>query len=217
MEVTPTVAATNWERGRFDARDGPHKLLFGYMYEDAAIELSAFRPGGRVFCIASAGCTAMELASNCEVVAVDINPIQLAYVERRLAGGTAKRGTAERILAFMRTLGPLAGWRRPRVRSFLALDDPTEQIGYWRRYLDTRRFRRALGFLFSVRTMRSIYSASFLDCLPPNFGAVLRGRMKRCFALHANLTNPYAHALLLGEMPFQSAPPKLGGNPACTG
>ena len=55
MEVVSTIAKTEWERGRFDTRDGPNKLLFGRMYEDAAIELGAFRPGGRVFCIASAG------------------------------------------------------------------------------------------------------------------------------------------------------------------
>lgn len=210
MEVTSPIAATDWQRGRFDARDGPHKLLFGCTYEDTAIELGAFRPGGRVFCIASAGCTAMKLAPHSEVVAVDINPVQLAYVERRLAGGPCERGTAERILAFVRALGPLAGWRRSRVRAFLDLDDPTEQIVYWRRYLDTRRFRSALDFLFSVPILRSIYSASLLDCLPPNFGAVLRRRMERCFALHSNVTNPYARALFLGEMSFQADPPEPG-------
>ena len=46
-----------------------------------SIELDAFRPGGRILCIASAGCTAMKLAPDHEVVAVDINPIQLAYAE----------------------------------------------------------------------------------------------------------------------------------------
>lgn len=209
MEVTSTIAATEWERGRFDARNRPHKLLFGSMYEDAAIELAAFRPGGRVFCIASAGCTALEVARHCEVVAIDINRVQLAYVERRLAGDRVERGSAEQLLAFLRALGPLAGWRRSRLRTFLDFDDPTDQMVYWRRYLDTRRFRAALDFLFSVPTLRSLYSASFLDCLPPNFGVVLRRRMERCFARRSNLTNPYARALLFGEMiSAHSDPPK---------
>ena len=51
------TTATAWKAGRFDARVGPKQILFGRMYEDAAIERAAFRPGGRVFCIASAGCT----------------------------------------------------------------------------------------------------------------------------------------------------------------
>ena len=32
-----TGAETVWERGRFDARGGPGKVLFGRMYEDASI------------------------------------------------------------------------------------------------------------------------------------------------------------------------------------
>ena len=47
-----TAAVTVWERGRLDARVGPRQVLFGRMYEDASIELDAFRPGGRILCIA---------------------------------------------------------------------------------------------------------------------------------------------------------------------
>ena len=98
------------------------------MYEDAEIELGAFEPGGRIFCIASAGCTAMRLAAHHKVVAVDINPVQLAYVQRRLDGASVQRGSAERILDFARTLAPIAGWNRRTVRAFLDLDDPKQQI-----------------------------------------------------------------------------------------
>ena len=209
MELTSTIAAPGWERGRFDARDGPRKLLFGCMHEDAAIELGAFRPGGRIFCIASAGCTAMKLASHHEVVAVDINPIQLAYVEHRRMGGSSRRGTAERILTFARAVGPLAGWWPSRVHEFLDLDDPAEQMDFWRRYLDTRRFRAALDLLFSMPALRLIYASSFLHFLPPNLGAVMRGRMERCFASLSNRTNPYARTLLLGEMSAERFPPEV--------
>ena len=56
------ASATAWEAGRLDAGRGPPRVLFGRMYEDPEIEHAAFAPGGRVFCIASAGCTAMRLA-----------------------------------------------------------------------------------------------------------------------------------------------------------
>jgi S-adenosylmethionine:diacylglycerol 3-amino-3-carboxypropyl transferase len=209
MEMSSAVPATAWQDGHFRARAGPRKLLFGCMYEDAEIELGAFQPGGRIFCIASAGCTAIRLAAYHTVVAVDINPIQLSYFQRRLSGASVQRGSAERILAFARTLGPLAGWSKRTVGAFLDLDDPKQQIFYWRRHLDTRRFRAAFGFLFSRAILRSVYSAAFLDCLPPNFGTVLRARMERCFALHANRRNPYAHALLLGEMRCAPGAPEL--------
>jgi len=202
MEMSSTAAITAWQSGRFRAaRAGSRKLLFGCMYEDAEIELRAFEPDGRIFCIASAGCTAMKLAVDHTVVAVDINPVQLAYVQERLGGGAIQCGSAERILAFARSLGPLAGWHRRRVRTFLDLDDPEQQILYWRRHLDTRRFRAAFSFLFSRIVLRSVYSAAFLNVLPPNFGTLLRTRMERCFALHPNRRNPYAYALLLGDMP----------------
>ncbi|HEY5992615.1 MAG TPA: DUF3419 family protein [Candidatus Udaeobacter sp.] len=202
--MSSAVPATAWQNGHFRARAKPRKLLFGCMYEDAEIERRVFQPGGRIFCIASAGCTAMRLAAHHTVVVVDINRVQLAYVQRRLRGASVQRGSAERILDFARTLAPLAGWSRRTVQAFLDLDDPEQQIPYWRRHLDTRRFRAGFSFLFSRFVLRSVYSATFLDCLPPNFGAVLRGRMEQCFALHPNRRNPYAYALLLGEM--RSAP-----------
>lgn len=204
MEMSSTVPMTAWQSGRFRAaRAGSRKLLFGCMYEDAEIELRAFQPDGRIFCIASAGCTAMRLAAHHTVVAVDINPVQIAYFRKRLEGAAIQRGSAERILAFARTLGPLAGWHRRRLRTFLDLDDPEQQILYWRRHLDTRRFRAAFSFMFSRIVLRSAYSAGFLNVLPPNFGTLLRARMERCFTLHPNRRNPYAYAVLLGDMPAE--------------
>lgn len=209
--VTTTVAGTAWERGRFDARGGPSKVLFGRMYEDASIECSAFSPGGRILCIASAGCTAMKLAPRHDVVAVDINPAQLAYAERRFAGERGVRGTAERVMAFGRALVPAAGWRGSALREFLELDDPDEQIAYWRRHLDTRRFRVAVDGLLSLASLRTVYASPFLDFLPPRMGAVMRGRMERCFARHPNRTNPYARALLQGELADEPPPREASG------
>jgi S-adenosylmethionine:diacylglycerol 3-amino-3-carboxypropyl transferase len=206
--MTGGAAVTVWERGRLDARVGPRQVLFGRMYEDAAIELDAFRPGGRVLCIASAGCTAMQLAPHHDVVAVDINPVQLTYAERRFGGDPGFRGRAERVMDFMRFFGPLAGWTASRVLRFVELDDPAEQMEYWRRELDTWRFRTALDGLFSVTALRSVYAPRFLDFLPRRLGSVMRGRMERCFARHPNRTNPYARSLLLGELSCEPPPPQ---------
>ncbi|MGE5277083.1 MAG: DUF3419 family protein [Acidobacteriota bacterium] len=205
------VAETAWARGRFDARRGESRLLFGRMHEDSSIEARAFRPGGRIFCVASAGCTAMELSRRHEVVAVDINPAQVAYAGARFTGGKASRGAAERMMDRARALAPLAGWRRLRVREFLELGDPSEQIAFWRRHLDTLRFRLAIDAALSRAVLRAVYAKPFLGCVPPRFGAVIRRRMERCFARHPNRENPYARALLLGERTGEPPPAEARG------
>lgn len=206
--MSSSQAITIWERGRLDARVGPRQVLFGRMYEDPRIELSSFAAGGRILCIASAGCTAMQLAPHHEVVAVDINPVQLAYAERRFEGDPGFRGRAERVMDFMRFFAPLAGWWPSRVRAFVELEDPAEQMAFWEKRLNTWRFRAALDGLFSVTALRSVYAPRFLDFLPKRLGAVMRGRMERCFASHSNRSNPYARSLLLGELSDEPPPPE---------
>ena len=203
-----STAVTIWERGRLDARVGPRQVLFGRMYEDPSVELDVFEPGSRVLCIASAGCTAMKLAPHHEVVAVDINPVQLEYAARRIEGEPGFRGRAERIMDFMRFFAPLAGWRKSRVRAFVELEEPAAQVEYWNRELDTWRFRTALDALFSITALRSVYAPRFLDFLPKRLGKVMRSRMAGCFARHPNRTNPYARSLLLGELSSEPAPPE---------
>jgi len=192
-------SGTAWEHGRFDGAGGPKRILFGRMYEDPTIETDAFAPGGRVLCIASAGCTARKLAERHDVVAVDINPVQLAYARRRLAGAPAEVGAAERVMAAFRRLLPLAGLGRAELQDFLALSRPEEQIERWNRRVCTRRFRVGLDALLSFTGLRVVYASPFLRNLPPRFGRVLLGRLARGFAIHPNQTNPYARALFLGE------------------
>jgi S-adenosylmethionine:diacylglycerol 3-amino-3-carboxypropyl transferase len=150
----------------------------------------------------------MKLAPHHEVVAVDINPVQLAYAERRFDGDPGVRGRAERIMDFMRFFGPLAGWWPSRVRAFLDLDDPAEQMDYWQRQLNTWRFRTSIDTLLSVTALRSAYAPRLLDFLPKRLGSVMRGRMERCFERHANRTNLYARSLLLGELSLEPPPPQ---------
>jgi len=194
-----TKLDTAWQAGRLDSSSGPHRLLFGRMYEDAEIERRAFQGKGRLFCIASAGATAHRLADEHEVVACDVNPTQLAYAKRRVDGGPVEIGDAERAMNFARAFMPLVGWRAGVVRAFLALSDITEQMAFWKRHLDTRRFRVGFDSLMSRVILRTVYASQFLSFLPSKFGPVLRKRLERGFARHQNASNPYAHALLLGE------------------
>ncbi len=193
-----TSATTVWNRGRLDSRAGPKRILFGRTYEDPTIELEAFGSAGRVLCIASSGCTARQLAAHHdEVVAVDINPVQLAYARHRLAGGAGQLGTAERVMAALRFFLPLTGITRSKLEAFLAMDDVEAQAARWEA-LATRRFRFGVGALFSLVGLRAAYSRDLLDVLPRRFGRVLLSRLSRGFATHPNRDNPYAHALFLG-------------------
>lgn len=204
--MSSNTAVSVWERGRLDTRVGPRQVLFGRMYEDPRIELEVFRAGSRVVCIASAGCMAMKLAPHHEVVAVDINPVQLAYAERRFDGAPCIRGRAEHIMDFMRFFAPLAGWWPSKVRAFVELEDTDEQMHYWEKELNTWRFRAAIDGLFSLTALRSFYAPPLLDFLPKHLGSVMRARMARCFSTHPNCNNPYARSLLLGELPSDPAP-----------
>src|SRR5262249_62068384 len=92
-------------------------VLFGRMYEDAAIELRAFAGRERVFAIASAGCTARALAAaGHRVTAVDVNPRQLGYARARADGAPGVEGTAGPLLAAARRSLGLIGRAPPRRR-----------------------------------------------------------------------------------------------------
>jgi hypothetical protein len=132
------------------------------------------------------------------VTAVDINPLQVEYARSRAAGGVARMGAADRLMARGRRLLRLVGWSRATLEEFLTLDDPAAQLDYWDRHLDTRRWRIAIDTLLARPLLRLAYAGTFLDALPPHFGACLRGRVRRGWASHANRTNPFAAKLLLG-------------------
>jgi S-adenosylmethionine:diacylglycerol 3-amino-3-carboxypropyl transferase len=192
-----------------DRRTGPPELLFGQMYEDSAVELTAFAPGGRIFCIASAGCTPFDLAARGdEVTAVDVNPAQIEYVRRRLEGEPLERGSIDRRLDRLRRFAPALGWRRSVLERFCRLDAPTAQLEFWRRNLDSRRFRLVLAAAFSPWLLRRMYASPLVAVLPPRFDQILRRRFERGFGRHPNAQNPYAGALLLGR-PRETTPTPL--------
>jgi S-adenosylmethionine:diacylglycerol 3-amino-3-carboxypropyl transferase len=183
------------------------RVLFGHMFEDAEIEREAFQCRPRVFCIASAGCTALRLCRDHEVVACDINPVQLAYAERRAHGAPAAPGDADRAMAFLRSFAPfLIGWQAGAVRDFLALSDTALQSEFWQAHLDNACFRAAFDLALSRPALRLAYAKEFLSFLPPHLGSVIRRRMERGFARHPNASNPWARALLAGEWTDEPAP-----------
>jgi hypothetical protein len=170
------------------------------MHEDWMIEAEALPERGRIFCIASAGCTAFALASRgASVTAVDANPAQIEYVQSRLEGAEPRAGAVEGMLARLRRLAGLVGWNSTALSEFCGLGDGHAQLDFWHARLDTRRFRAGLGLLLNPLTLRLAYSSPLLAPLPPSFGRVVRSRLERGFALHSNRENPYARFLLLGE------------------
>jgi S-adenosylmethionine:diacylglycerol 3-amino-3-carboxypropyl transferase len=179
------------------------------MYEDCAIEAAAFAPGGRVFCIASAGCTALALAARGDrVTAVDINPAQVDYVRARLAGDPPGAGVVDHLMARGRRVLRWLGLREPELRTFLLLDDPVEQSRYWRDRLDTITWRAMLACALNPLVLRAVYAAPFLRVLPRGFANVVRRRFERGWARHANRTNRYAWQWLLGcDPPGAALPP----------
>jgi S-adenosylmethionine:diacylglycerol 3-amino-3-carboxypropyl transferase len=195
------LAVTPWRAGAFQRRSG--QLMFGRMYEDPAIELALFPPRSRVFAIASAGCTARALAAaGHRVTAVDINRSQVEYAAARARGALAQTGAAERLLANGRRLLPLIGWGEMKRRAFLELADPSAQLDYWDRTLETPAWRTALDLLLSRSLLRLFYRGTFLGALPPAFDTAIRARLRRGWGLHANRSNPYAWRLLLGDAPI---------------
>jgi S-adenosylmethionine:diacylglycerol 3-amino-3-carboxypropyl transferase len=195
-------ASTPWQRGRLDARRGKPRLLFGQMYEDWDIEAEVLPASGRVFCIASAGSTSMALAARgLTVTAVDINPAQVDYVRARLSGAAPRAGMADRFFAAGRRFLPLMGLRRSKLRQFLELADPSDQVRFWQARLDTARFKAALAVAINPLALRSIYSSTFVRVPPKRFDRIIRARLERCWALHPNRANPYAWRFFLGTDP----------------
>jgi S-adenosylmethionine:diacylglycerol 3-amino-3-carboxypropyl transferase len=186
------------------------------MHEDWLIEADVLPERGRIFCIASAGCTAFALASRgASVTAVDANPAQIEYVKSRRDGAEPRLGSVERKLARLRRLGRLAGWSPAALSEFWALADGRAQIDFWRERLDTRRFRAGLALLLNPFSLRLAYSSPLVATVPRGFARVLRRRLERGFATHPNRDNPYARFLLLGEAEQPAPRPGLDLALAC--
>lgn len=205
---------TPWERGRIDGREGPPQLLFGRMNEDWRIEEAVFPQGGRIFCIASAGCMALALAARgFRVTAVDINPAQIEYGQARAAGGPARQGVIDQRLARARGVLPWLGLSTRELRQFLELADTAEQMAFWRERLDTRRLRAFLRCGLSPALLRLSTSRALVVSLPPRFDSVVLQRLERTWANHPNRENPFVWRFLLGCDPPAGMPESIAGPP----
>lgn len=200
MSVREANRASPWSAGRLDDRPGGPRLLFGSMFEDWRIENAVFPMGGRVLCIASAGDTALALADRgFEVTAVDVNPLQVAYVRERCSGGAVRLGTVDRWLRLVRAVFPAAGLPRRRLREFLQLADPQAQLRYWKKHLDRAPARLLLRGLCNRACFRLAYSRDFVQSCPRAFHRCIRARIERGISRHPNRHNPYAWRLFLGQ------------------
>ncbi len=206
--------STPWSRGRIDGRPGPPQLLFGRMHEDWRVEVSVFKPGSRIFCIASSGDTALALARRgFRVTAVDVNPAQIEYARARAAGAPPRSGVVDRQQARARRALPWLGLRKSDLRDFLNLSEPDEQLAFWHEKLETRRLRALLRWGLNPKLLRLTHGREFVDFVPPRFDRVLLNRLERTWACHPNRENPYAWRLLLGEDPPVSDPEPPGEAP----
>jgi hypothetical protein len=214
--MLPTLepVQTPWRRGAFKAM--PHRLVFGQTYEDSRIELEAIATGSRVFCIAGAGFTARALAAagHC-VTAVDISAAQIDYGRAVNDGAPPRAGLAEGALGAGRRLAALCGWTRKKLDVFLNLSQCSEQVEYWDRELDTAMWRATVDALLAPRLLRFCYRGQLVAWLAPNFGPLIRQRLRRGWASHSNRSNPFAALLLRGEPIGCAEPPGLTINAVC--
>ncbi|MFY9820952.1 MAG: DUF3419 family protein [Thermoanaerobaculia bacterium] len=195
----PEGEATPWSRGRLDGLSGPPQLLFGRMNEDWRLEASVFRPGGRIYCIASAGCTALALARHgFRVTAVDVNPAQIEYARERAAGAPPRPGFIDGRLARARRFLPWLGLHERDLRQFLELTVPAEQQAFWRERLDTWRLRAFLRCALHPAVLRLRHGGQFVASIPERFDRVVHQQMERTWARHPNRENAFAWRLLLG-------------------
>jgi S-adenosylmethionine:diacylglycerol 3-amino-3-carboxypropyl transferase len=183
------------------------RLLFGQMYEDVNLELRAFPTRSRVFCIASAGCTAIALSAHHQVTAVDLNPAQVEYARQRAAGAPRKWGLLDRIMRVQRKTLVLAGWTATRLERFLSFENCADQLAYWQTHLNTLRFRTAFdcklaGDGLAVRLFTGDRNFPGL-----RLGIIVRRRLECGFARHANRTNPYVQRLFGNEFAPAETPP----------
>ena len=202
MTALASPPATPWAAGRLHG-GGSATLLFGRMFEDPVVELTAFRDRQRVLSIASAGDVAMALAAaGHDVSAIDVNPVQIAYVQQRLDGGPVRSGQADRLLAAGRGVLRAAGWSRRRLERLAAMSHPPAQVDEWRR-LTSGLSGGALRALLAPSALRLGYRNDFARSIA-NLRHDLPRRIEHGMAVHGNAQNPWAQLLLTGRWPTPS-------------
>lgn len=192
------------------------RLLFGWGYEDEAIEISQFPSRGRMLVAAGTGEVAAALAATgCDVVAVDANELQLAYARRRVAGGEFEAGSAERIMDVGRRLlrSSSPAWSRKRLRAFLAERNPERATEHWRTKLNSKQFRSILkATLGPASAMTALVQRDFGRTIGSGFADRVIDRLRARIGLVPPSENRFAWRLLLGEeLPTWQYPARMRG------
>ncbi len=198
--IAAGTSQTLRQGGSFRSIRTGSKLLFGRMFEDWTIESTLFSPGGRVFCIASAGCSTLELAGRGHPVdAVDLNPVQVRYVRERVSGAVCREGIVDHHLRKARRFLSWFGPCKEELETFLCLQDPKEQIHFWETRLIHGIPAKLVELALHRWMLRFFYQEKFLKDLPVNFGQIIRKRFERSFSLHPNQSNHFVWRLLMGS------------------
>lgn len=196
------LAAGGRRRGRSSA-NARQRLLHGWDWADARIELAELAPHSRVLVSGGAGELIAALAeAGHEVTALGSNRSQLEYAKRRVAGGDFEPGAAERLIDLGRGMVRAAStaWSRRRVRQFLQEDDPLKAAQAWKDRLDNRSLASILKTLLGpAGSLSALVLRDFATPIPPHFDEAIRGRIARALRKHAPRDNPFAWRLLLGE------------------
>ncbi|MEV7528089.1 hypothetical protein [Agrococcus sediminis] len=187
------------------------RLLHGWDWADAAIELEEIAPGSRVLASAGAGELVAALAdAGHRVTAIGANREQTDYARRRVADGAFEPGSAERLMDVGRGMVRAASpaWSRRRVRAFLQETDPMRAEAHWKERLDNRTLASILKTMLGpAGALSALVLRDFATPIPPHFDEAIRGRIARALRKHAPAGNPFAWRLLLGEeLPGHRAP-----------
>ncbi len=189
------------------------RVLHGWDWSDARIELEELAPASRVLVAGGAGETIAALAAaGHEVIAIGSNRNQLEYARRRVAGGPFEPGAAERLFDLGRGMVRAASpaWSRRRVRQFLQEGDPLKAAQAWKDRLDNRTLASILKTMLGpAGALTALVLRDFATPLPPHFDEAIRGRIGRALRKHAPRENPFAWRLLLGEELPGHAPPRV--------
>lgn len=213
----------------------PTRLQFAVVREDPRLEadLIAERGARHALLVGSAGCTALHLRARFPALAitlVDLNPAQLAHVQRKLdalAGGRPpaawnvgtddpdglhEAGNFERLFRLFRTVLDLfvlpADERAARLADPQARWDDVLRHPYW---------RVAFATAFGDELLLAMFGPNAIQHAPPgSYPDYFRRQLEAGLAAGDRAVNPWLHHVLLGRYRDDPAawPPFLREPPA---
>jgi len=93
----------------------------------------------------------------------------------------------------------VAGWTPARLNRFLQFSDCAEQLAFWHAHLNTPLFRTMLKTKLACDSLAIRLLTRDPGFPVWNLGELIRRRLERGLARHANSENPYAHRMFRGK------------------